>query len=310
MPRGRRLKPVNERTLYHVFTRTSRQAFLWDRDFTKEWLYKYIIRLSTIFYVEIHALTILDNHYHIALTVLKPNPSEADVVARFDAFQATRSSPRKWYPWLYNEWARRLTDLSAFMQEINRSSACYLNALDDKKGHVWGSRFGSVLIEDGATLLKTMAYVELNPVRAGIVEQPSDYRFCSVGRKVHGGAQAAGITFPKLAPLAFLKKRSQQHEAFCHFVDVLAQKEHGKDAEFPVVQKELKAFISSHSPDLKELVYKRASFMVQSAVLGSESFCARHIKQFKLQRSLFGDVKPFPLSGGLYNTRLRAGPGG
>ena len=67
-----------------------------------------------------------------------------------------------------------------------RFSAWY-NRRNDRKGTLWEERFKSVLVDGCGEVLMTMAaYIDLNPVRAGIVEDPKDYRWCGYGQAVAG----------------------------------------------------------------------------------------------------------------------------
>ena len=65
------------------------------------------------------------------------------------------------------------------------------NRRHNRHGTLWEGRFKSVLVEgDGAALAMLCAYVDLNAVRAGIVEDPKDYRFCGYGEAMAGNCEA------------------------------------------------------------------------------------------------------------------------
>jgi hypothetical protein len=53
--------------------------------------------------------------------------------------------------------------------------------------YFWSDRFKSVIVENGETLINCLAYIDLNPVRAGIVEKPEDYRWSSLGYHIQTG---------------------------------------------------------------------------------------------------------------------------
>ena len=42
--------------------------------------------------------------------------------------------------------------------------------------YFWGDRFKSVIVKKGETLINCLAYIDLNPLRAGLVERPKEYR--------------------------------------------------------------------------------------------------------------------------------------
>ena len=309
MPRGRRLKLERDGSTYHVMARTARQEFVFTADSIKEWMYRRMVWLSSIYYVELHAVTIMDNHYHLVLSVRKPSPDERDVRSRFEAFQKSKRHPRKWGEWLFDEWYAKLTDLSCFMQELNGSMARHINRLDGKRGHLWGERFKSVLIEDGVGLLQCMSYVELNCVRAEICEKPSDYRFCSVGRFVQGGRKAAGVVFPALKGFDFLKTTARQQRGFALFVDHLAARCAGEAGSYPVVMAEIEQLVDSM--DIKafiDLALKRTGWAAHSLILGGEVFCREMIARFGLQPFGRESPAPFRLTPALCNAHMRDGP--
>ncbi len=96
----------------------------------------------------------------------------------------------------------RLFDLSAFMKEFKHRFSMWFNKRHGRKGALWEERFKSVLVEgEGGTspdglggLLAVAAYIDLNPVRAGLVDDPKDYRWCSYAAAVAGDKAArAGL---------------------------------------------------------------------------------------------------------------------
>jgi hypothetical protein len=72
------------------------------------------------------------------------------------------------------------------MREIKVNFARFYNRRHGRRGCFWGDRFKSVVVEDGNTLI-CLAYIDLNPVRAGLVERLEDYRWSSIGYHVQAG---------------------------------------------------------------------------------------------------------------------------
>lgn len=82
-------------------------------------------------------------------------------------------------------------DLSWFVRLLKQRFARWYNAFHKTFGTLWAERFTSVIVEgSGEALLATCAYVDLNPVRAKLVEDPKDYRFSGYGEAVGGKSLA------------------------------------------------------------------------------------------------------------------------
>lgn len=73
------------------------------------------------------------------------------------------------------------TEIWTIMKKINWSYSKYFNKKYDKVGHLFQNRYYSDIIEDDAYLLQTSKYIHLNPVKAGIVDQPIKYPWSSYG---------------------------------------------------------------------------------------------------------------------------------
>ena len=75
----------------------------------------------------------------------------------------------------------RWSSLSEFVKEVKLGFTRFYNRRHNRRGFLWGDRFKSVFVEKGDTLINYLAYIDLNPVRAGIVEKPEAYRWNSIG---------------------------------------------------------------------------------------------------------------------------------
>lgn len=141
MPRLPRLCPVG--IPQHVIQRgNNRQiCFSADEDMAAyaHWLHEYAIK----FHVHIHAWVFMTNHVHLLLT-----------------------------PWQEN-------GVSRMMQSLGRYYVRYYNKTYRRSGTLWEGRFKSCLVESTDYLLQCYRYIELNPVRAGMVDDPSEYVWSS-----------------------------------------------------------------------------------------------------------------------------------
>jgi len=93
---------------------------------------------------------------------------------------------------IHGRFTYRMHDLSEFMKTLLQRFTRWHNARTKRKGNLWEENFKSVVVEDGEAARMMMAYIDLNPVRAGIVQDPSDYRWSSYGEAVGGGVKGNG----------------------------------------------------------------------------------------------------------------------
>ncbi len=95
---------------------------------------------------------------------------------------------------LKDRFFARMYDLSAFMKVVKQRFTQFFNRKHGRRGTLWEDRFKSVLVEDGHAARVVAAYIDLNPLRAGLVRDPRDYRWCSYGEAVAGRRAArAGL---------------------------------------------------------------------------------------------------------------------
>ena len=92
--------------------------------------------------------------------------------------------------WRQRQLARRF-NLSEFVRCVKLRFTRWHNRKHGRRGTIWEERFGSVVVEEEERALRTMAaYIDLNPVRAGMVEDPADYRWSGYAEAMAGKARS------------------------------------------------------------------------------------------------------------------------
>jgi len=129
----------------------------------------------------------MSNHYHVVVC-LNPNRasdwSDDDVVKNWlSLFPNAPAYPKAE---TVATWRARLTNLSWYMRCLNEPLARWANREDGCTGRFWEGRFHSQALLDEQALLKCMAYVDLNPVRAGIVDTPASAAHTAAKARIHG----------------------------------------------------------------------------------------------------------------------------
>ena len=77
-------------------------------------------------------------------------------------------------------------NISAMMQSLGRRYVRHFNYRHDRTGTLWEGRFKSNLVDSDQYVLTCYRYIEMNPVRAGIVDDPSKYRWSSIHANAKG----------------------------------------------------------------------------------------------------------------------------
>jgi len=207
MKRLRRIKVVGVSAAYHAMSRTVGNAFLFE-DREKEMLRKMIWQVADFCGVEVLTYCIMSNHFHVLVRV--PCVDSVSDVELLRRFKVLYPKPTKYQVTSFAEIERllraegdeaaevrqkllaRMGDLSEFMKTVKQRFSIWYNRHHGKRfGTLWADRFKSVLVEGEGNPLQTMAaYIDLNPVRAGLVDDPKDYRFCGYAEAVAGVAAA------------------------------------------------------------------------------------------------------------------------
>ena len=192
--------------VYHVMSRTvNGEALLGDRE--KEMLRKMLWRVADFSGVEVLTYCLMQNHFHILVRVPEPAAvSDRELVRRFSVLYPEPTDFQTCSPEMLERilgsggeeaerWRQRLlsrmADLGQFVKTLKQRYSVWFNKTHNRFGTLWAERFKSVLVEGRGNALETVAaYIDLNPVRAGLVSDPKDYRFCGYAEAVAGGSGA------------------------------------------------------------------------------------------------------------------------
>lgn len=193
---------------YHCVSRCVRRAFLCGTDKFNGRSYEHrrrqiendVLRLASVFFIDVAAFAIMSNHYHLVLHVdrdacLKATPksiarrwhqlfSGTEVSRKFIENEQIEPHERNQLDSLIDKWRPRLHDISWFMKVLNENIAKQANAEDDCTGHFWESRYKSQALLDEQAVLSAMAYVDLNPVRADMAPTPEQSDHTSIQLRI------------------------------------------------------------------------------------------------------------------------------
>ncbi|NBU31389.1 MAG: hypothetical protein EBS41_07840 [Actinobacteria bacterium] len=113
------------------------------------------------------------------------------VVAK-ELAQARAEGRDDWAAEIHARFTYRMHNLSEFMKTLLQRFTRWFNRTHERSGTLWEERYKSVIVESGVAARTMAAYIDLNPVRAGMVADPAEYRWSSYGEAVGGGPRGNG----------------------------------------------------------------------------------------------------------------------
>lgn len=208
---------------YHCVSRCVRRSFLCGKDIVtnrcyehrREWIEQKIYALTHVYCIDICAYAIMSNHYHLVVNINQDKALKLTLYQVVERWSQIHKLPVLIQRWqnkqltgqieerrcieLIEVWRARLSSLSWFMKELNYDIACQANREDNCTGHFWESRFKSQALLDEKALAAAMAYVDLNPIRAGIANTPERSEFTSLKARIDA-LNSNVVTAPRLHP--------------------------------------------------------------------------------------------------------------
>lgn len=219
---------------YHCINRCVRRAFLCGKDkhtgqnyeHRRGWVSDKIKSLSEVFSIDVAAYAVMNNHYHIVLRVDQDTAEQWStlevihrwgelfkipvMISRFLKGGCTTKAELLVVDEIVTEWRTRLCDISWFMRILNEHIARESNKEDGVTGRFWEGRFKCQALLDEQALIACMAYVDLNPVRAGIAETPETSEFTSIQERIE---KAMNNEACKLLPFIDKASKKQKNKA-------------------------------------------------------------------------------------------------
>ena len=286
---------------YHCISRIVDKQMLLNR-FEKE-RFNQILRKVAIFCgVEVLTYALMDNHIHLLLMVPEKREfSEEEVVERIRALYGDlraddvsaqlrvfhRKNLENDAKVLLQSYTYRMHDLSQFMKTVMQRYTMSYNGRKERRGHLWENRFKSVLIEGQPKALATMAaYIELNAVRAGLVDVPSEYRFCGLGSAIAGDKTAQkGIIhlYQVLSGRKTTWKDALTGYREHVYTQAMLHAEKGKTID---KQKIREVLDNGGKLSMGELLHCRVRYFTDGVVLGSKVFVEDVFQQYRPKFSI------------------------
>jgi putative transposase len=208
----KRMKIEDQAACYHVMSRTVNGELLFG-SLEKEAFRRMMWRMAQFSGVEILTYALMDNHFHILLKV----PCQEKWLRRFEgpegeekllthlstvyskAFltqlrrelgQLRELEDEEGAQVLLARFKKRFCDMSLFVKELKERFTRWYNKQNGRLGTLWMDRFKSVIVQNGKALETMAAYIDLNPVRAGLVDDPALSEWTGYGEAMSGSRRA------------------------------------------------------------------------------------------------------------------------
>jgi len=313
MRRSRWLAPwkdsLEKPAIYHCISRVvDRRFVLGDQEREQ---FRMFMRMQENFSgCRVLSYCLMSNHFHILLEV-PPMPEggipDEVLLKRLAAIQssafvagvalelqqARQAGNDTWPAEIHARHTYRMHSLSEFMKTLLQRFTRWFNRTRERSGTLWEQRYKSVIVESGIAARTMAAYIDLNPVRAGMVEDPADYRWSSYGEAIGGGNKGNGRKAREGLVRACLSHRGAGFEAekwkdaarvYRQMLGLALQRKSG-EAELTAAKQVLKAKVKGEleaAPQVNGTVLPELSmaamlrckvrYFTDGAVIGSKAF--------------------------------------
>ena len=304
MPRTSRMIIADEKAVYHVMSRTALDGFPL-KDVEKDFMLDLIKKFSSLYFTEILGFCLMGNHFHLLLKMIPEDRfTDEEIQKRFKMFYGdSRDFFEGQIPYL----REKLSSLSEFMREIKVGFARYYNRHHNRRGYFWGDRFKSVIVDKGETLVNCLAYIDLNPLRAGLVDRPEDYRWNSLGYhlQTHNKDHFLSTDFGlKEFNVKSQKERIKRYRRYVYEAGAINRpdKKRARVINEKVVAKERNNEFEINR--INRFRY-RTRYFTDSGIIGSKEFVSENYQRFKHLFYSKHEKKPKPIKGldGMYSLK-------
>jgi len=292
-----RLKASDQQpAVYHCISRIVGGQFLLD-DLGKEKLAQILLQLARFCGIEVITYCMMANHFHLLLRVPpRQEIPDAELLQRLEDFYGKKGVltvlAREGMDKrggidsdLRQSLLERMGEVSAFLKEFKQRFSRWYNRQHGRFGTLWAERFKSLLVEDTPGAVRTVAaYIDLNPVRAGLVSDPKDYRFCGYAAALNGNKVLRAGLMSCLKPGAWTEAAAEYRRSLFVTAGTSGHSEKvALDREAILVELKRGGELS-----VGQVLRLRVRHLTDGLVLGSKEFVnemfVRHREKFGTQR--------------------------
>ena len=285
---------------YHVLSHAVSEVFFDDT--AKEVFRKQLWQIADYCGLDILTHAIMSNHFHVLVRVpLKTDIPDTELLRRYHVLYPRPTRLQSARIKLVTEqlktggpdidaWRKQqialMGDISPFMKLLKQRFSIWFNRTHNRRGTLWSERFKSVVVEGRDNVLSTMAaYIDLNPVRAGLAVDPKDYRFCGYAEAIRGNKTArTGIINIISGPDGGVAWSDAQEAYRIRLFGAGVKQRAGKASLTP--DQLAKVMEEKGKLSLAEVLRCRVRFFSDGAVLGSKAYVAEILALYRRRTGL------------------------
>ncbi len=270
--------------------------------------------------VRVVTYCLMSNHFHLLLEVpdratlprldaegllrvlpLLYDPATVETIAQ-ELETARKSGNATWEREILDRYEYRRGDLSMFLKDLKQRVSMFMNKRLERSGTLWEGRFKSVLVEGGEAALQTVAaYIDLNPVRAGMVGRPEDYRWsgygeaCGTGkgsakaRSGLGSIQREGLETPGSVTDWEVVGERYRRLLYVEGVERPGEEVTGEGGRRGIAAVEVEQVVAGNRRmTLPEVLHRKVRYFTDGVVLGSAAFVEEAFGRLQEQGRISG----------------------
>ena len=301
-----KVSPKDSEAFYHCLSRTVNGEWLFEEG-DREVFRRQMWQVADFCGIGVLTYNVLSNHFHILAHVpLYQELSDAELLRRYAVLhpQLTKYETRRLAAIKADmarngpsaaAWRKRqraqMGDVSAFMKLLKQRYTTWFNESHQRFGTLWAERFKSELVQGRADTLRTVAaYIDLNGVRAGLVTDPKDYRFCGYAEAVAGDRKAQ-------AGIRSVTGGRTWDEAQAHYREVIFGTGAGaREGAASISQEDFQKVVAAGGKlPLATVLRCRLRYFADGAVLGSTAYVEEQLAKYRQMTGCGKRTRPRPI---------------
>jgi hypothetical protein len=263
--------------------------------------------------VDVLAYCVMGNHFHLLVAVPEDvEISDAELLRRYRLLYSEKGCPPSSASpavlakllvvndeegqALRGRILARMHDLSVFMRELKQRFGIWYNHRYQNKGTIWAKRFTSVVVESSREALTTVAaYIDLNPVRAELVDDPADYAFSSYGAAMQGSRAARKGYQGVFCGEVKWSELLLDYRGLLYGKGMVSKGSIGKDRGRIAPERYDRALAEGGKLPLSDVLRTRVRYFTAGAAIGSDAFLSSVSGQWRDRHGLDRKRHAYPM---------------